>query len=69
MTCTLMKMWRRNKPSPAQDDRDAIRMLRQKIRINDDQLRLGIITRHEYDRTLMEVNAALEALEEKYGIR
>lgn len=48
---------------------DAIRMLRQKIRINDDQLRLGIITRHEYDRTLMEVNAALEALEEKYGIR
>lgn len=48
---------------------DAIRMLRQKIRINDDQLRLGIITRHEYDRMLMEVNAALEALEEKYGIR
>lgn len=44
-------------------------MLRQKIRINDDQLRLGIITRREYDRTLIEVNAALEALEEKYGIR
>lgn len=62
-------MWKRTKkPSAAQEDLDAIRMLRQKIHLNDNQLRLGMITRIEYDRTLRDINAALEALEEKYGI-
>lgn len=52
-----------------QEDRDAIVMLRKKIRVNDDQYHLGYITKEEYEQVLAEINSALTALEEKYGLR
>lgn len=55
--------------TPAQEDKDALIMLRKKILVNEDQYHLGYIDDKEYNRVLADCNAAITALEAKYGIR
>lgn len=55
--------------TPAQEDKDALIMLRKKITVNEDQYHLGYIDEKEYNKVLEDCNAAITALEAKYGIR
>lgn len=55
--------------TPAQEDKDALIMLRKKIMVNEDQYHLGYIDDKEYNKVLADCNAAITALEAKYGIR
>lgn len=54
--------------TPAEEDMQTIRLLRQRVVLNDQMLALNIITNEEYNMTGEELLKVVVMLEEKYGI-
>lgn len=54
--------------NPAEEDMQTIRLLRQRVALNDQMLALNIITNEEYNMTGEELLKVVVMLEEKYGI-
>lgn len=64
----MIRRFRARKKSPAEEDMQTIRLLRQRVLLNDQMLALNIITNEEYNMTGEELLKVVVMLEEKYGI-
>lgn len=59
----------RRKKTAANDDMNTIRLLRQQVYLNDQMLKLQVITDEEYNLTGEQLLRTVVMLEEKYGIK
>ena len=64
----MIRRFSTRKKSPAEEDMQTIRLLRQRVLLNDQMLALNIITNEEYNMTGEELLKVVVMLEEKYGI-
>lgn len=64
----MIRRFSARKKSPAEEDMQTIRLLRQRVLLNDQMLALSIITNEEYNMTGEELLKVVVMLEEKYGI-
>lgn len=64
----MIRRFSARKKSPAEEDMQTIRLLRQRVLLNDQMLALNIITNEEYSMTGEELLRVVVMLEEKYGI-
>lgn len=64
----MIRRFSARKKSPAEEDMQTIRLLRQRVLLNDQMLALNIITNEEYNMTGEELLKVVVMLEEKYGI-
>lgn len=59
---------RKKKINASDEDRYAIKYLRQRILVNNNQLSLGLITEDEYEKELKDIVKQVLSLEAKYGL-
>ena len=65
----MIKFKKRKKKINASDaDRYAIKYLRQRILVNNNQLSLGLISEDEYEQELKDIVKQVLSLEAKYGL-
>ena len=59
---------RKKKINASDEDRYAIKYLRQRILVNNNQLSLGLISEDEYEKELKDIVKQVLSLEAKYGL-
>ena len=64
----MLKILKKKKITASEEDKQAIRYLRQRILTNNQQLALNIISEDEYENELKDIAKRVLQLEAKYGL-